>query len=277
METFWLGTHMPHWLAKPRIGHARVPLFVSHRRLNSMYLNKGRRLPVAVTEWCCDSGGFSELDMFGGWKTRPEEYVEAVHLYDTEIGMLRWAAPMDWMCEQQMLDKTGLTVREHQHRTVDNYVDLVDRWRRHVPDRRCPFIPVVQGQTPDDYLWCVELYDRAGVDLAAMPIVGVGSVCRRQNTQEIYDVIRTLAAVGMRMHAFGVKTLGLARYAPYVVSTDSMAWSARGRREPGCTPTHKTEANCLDFALGWRQDLLAVAAMANRKNRQTDLLYDFFA
>jgi hypothetical protein len=32
-----------------------------------------------------------------------------------------------------------------------------------------------------------------------------------------------------------------------------MAWSFAGRRvKPGCTPTHKNEANCMRFALQWR-------------------------
>jgi hypothetical protein len=30
---------------------------------------------------------------------------------------------MDWMCEPFMLAKTGLSVREHQQRTVTNYLN----------------------------------------------------------------------------------------------------------------------------------------------------------
>ena len=39
-----------------------------------------------------------------------------------------------------------------------------------------------------------------------------------------------------------------------------MAWSLRGRRTPGCLPGHKNEANCLPFALTWRQRVLALAS-----------------
>jgi hypothetical protein len=103
-----LGAHMPHWLAE-----LDVPLFVSHRRL------AGRRtLPRARTGWALDSGGFTELSMFGGWRTAAEDYVAAVRRYATEIGNLEWAAPMDWRCEPVMLAKTGLDVPDHQRRTV---------------------------------------------------------------------------------------------------------------------------------------------------------------
>jgi hypothetical protein len=42
-----------------------------------------------------------------------------------------------------------------------------------------------------------------------------------------------------------------------LASADSLAWSARGRNEPGCEPGHATEANCLSFALSWRAELLS--------------------
>src|SRR6266700_1518806 len=97
-----------------------------------------RRLPHAATGWALDSGGFTELRLHGGWRTTPAEYVAAVRRYRDEIGSLEWAAPMDWMCE--------------------------------------PFLPVLQGWSRDDYHRCVDLYLRAGVDLTAGPLVGVGSV-----------------------------------------------------------------------------------------------------
>ncbi|WNO26803.1 hypothetical protein SEA_SCRICK_20 [Mycobacterium phage Scrick] len=89
----YLGTHITSWL-----GHAGVPLFVSHRRLKRL-----RSLPRAIEVWALDSGGFSELSMFGGWQTTAREYVEAVNRYDQQIGKLEWAAPQDWMCEPDMV------------------------------------------------------------------------------------------------------------------------------------------------------------------------------
>lgn len=98
---------------------------------------------------------------------------ETLPLHD-EIGRLEWAAPQDWMCEPFMPAKTGLTVAEHQVRTVENYLEL----RSLAPER--PFVPVPQGWKLDDYVRCVDLYyELTGIDLAAQPLVGIGSVCRR--------------------------------------------------------------------------------------------------
>src|SRR6185436_4368201 len=93
--------------------------FVSHRQLMDR-----RILPRASGPWVLDSGGFSELSLYSTWRTSPAAYVEAVHRYEAEVGELSWAAPQDWMCEPFMLARTGLTVLEHQRRTVDNFVTL---------------------------------------------------------------------------------------------------------------------------------------------------------
>jgi hypothetical protein len=164
--------------------------------------------------------------------------VAAVRRYRDEIGSLEWAAPMDWMCEPFMLAKTGLTIAVHQARTVANYVELRDL----APD--LPFIPVLQGWCLGDYVRCAEMFQRAGVDLTAEPLVGVGSVCRRQATGEIEVIVHTLASMGLRLHGFGVKAGGLQRYADCLASADSLAWSSRrgGRRRfpAAATPTART-------------------------------------
>jgi hypothetical protein len=144
--------------------------------------------------------------------------------------------------------RTGLSVAEHQHRTVANYLAL----RQLAP--ALPFIPVVQGWRLADYLACVDLYASAGVDLAALPRVGLGSVCRRQSTAEIAVIVTALAALGLRLHGFGIKTSGLGQYGHLLASADSMAWSYAARRAPalpGCTG-HRNCANCLIYATTWR-------------------------
>jgi hypothetical protein len=245
---FYLGTHQPQWLAT-----AGVPLFVSHRRL------AGRKsFPRARAGWALDSGGFSELSLFGQWRTSPAEYVAATARYDAEIGRLDWAAPQDWMCEPFITAKTGLTVLEHQRRTVANLLDLSARWPG-VSDAECPFMPVLQGWQVEDYLRCAQMYEDAGVRLAEYPVVGVGSVCRRQATAEIAAVFRRLhRELDVDLHGFGVKTGGLAVYGQHLLSADSMAWSFEARRAArldGCTG-HINCANCLTYALAWRRRLL---------------------
>lgn len=265
MTLFYLGTHMPNWLGHPATP-ADVALFVSHRRL------AGRRtLPRAHVRWALDSGGFSELSLYNEWRATPTEYVAAVRRYDEEIGNLDWAAPQDWMCEPFMTAKTGLSVVEHQRRTVANFVQLSDLWG---DDLSNPFMPVLQGWERDDYLRCVDLYERAGVDLTAYPVVGLGSVCRRQATGEIGDIVSALLRLdpGMPLHGFGVKKLGLERYGHMLNTADSMAWSFEARRQPplpGCT--HSNCANCLRYALGWRSGVVEAFEAAAEAPQQLEL------
>lgn len=242
---FFLGTHKTNWLKDEQF--KGIPLFVSRRRLMGV-----KTLPRALSDWSLDSGGFSELQLFGGWETTPREYVRDVKRYVDEIGSLLWAAPQDWMCEPSMLKKTGLSIPEHQRRTVDNYLEL----RSLAPD--LPFVPVLQGFSQEDYLDCVEMYDRVGVALSTYETVGVGSVCRRQGRSEIEKLFQTLHKAGISMHGFGVKVLGLRRSHEILTSSDSMAWSFHARRRPplpGCT-THINCANCSIYALKWREELL---------------------
>jgi hypothetical protein len=242
---FYLGTHQPHWLWR-----TDVPLFVSRRQLMR---RASAGLKPARTSWALDSGGFTELSLHGTWTVSAEQYASEVALFDDQIGGLDFAAPQDWMCEPVMLARTGLSVREHQERTISNFLEL----RRLAPG--LPIIPVLQGWTIEDYLTCLDLYRQAGCDLASEPRMGLGSVCRRQATAEIAHLVHTLAAVGLKLHGFGVKTRGLSRYADGLASADSMAWSYRARRSiplPGCT-THRNCANCLIYAHHWRGHILA--------------------
>src|SRR5262245_1670856 len=103
---------MPNWLER-----TDVPLMVSRRRIEQRCK---RRLPRALGPWVLDSGGFTELAMFGEWRSSAQQYAAQVRRYADEIGGLCWAAPQDWMCEPSMLERTGLTVAEHQRRTIEN-------------------------------------------------------------------------------------------------------------------------------------------------------------
>jgi hypothetical protein len=231
---FYLGTHEPSWLGK-----LPVPLFVSHRRL------RGRKtFPRALWGWALDSGGFSELDMFGGWRTPVGEYIENVKRFKDEIGKLEWAAPQDWMCEPSMLKKTGKTIPEHQRLTTENFLRL----RHKAPE--LPWVPVLQGWNLMDYYLHIGMYATAGVDLWKEPRVGLGSICRRQGTIEVASIIRHLG--GLRLHGFGVKTRGLNEYSHLLESADSMAWSMAARHDdPMPGHTHQNCANCIDYAMDW--------------------------
>lgn len=247
---FYLGTHRPSWLER-----TDVPLFVSRVTMPL------RKLPRALGPWALDSGAFSEIALHGRWTVEPERYAADVQRYQAEIGNLEWASIQDWMCEPDMLKKTGLTVAEHQRRTVENYLRL----RELAPD--VPWAPVLQGWTTGEYDDHVAAYERAGVVLEEAPALGIGSVCRRQNTTRIVLMILDLATRFRNLHGFGFKVDGLSSLAhlrregdPFpLASSDSLAWSYQARREPpldGCTG-HINCANCLPFAFDWRRRLFS--------------------
>lgn len=245
---FFLGVDRSNWLWDGQFDG--IPLFVSHITLR----RRRTPFPAATTDWALDSGGFSELDRHHRWVTTPEEYVAAVRRYSSELGRLQWASPQDWMCEPWMIAKTGKSVEEHQRLTVDNFVHL----RALAPE--LPFIPVLQGWALADYLRCVQMYADAGVDLTAYPTVGVGSVCRRQSTEEIGEIMQALEALGLNLHGFGVKSKGLRKYREHLHSADSMAWSFRGRRagrRPECPRGAANCSHCPHFAKEWRERALS--------------------
>lgn len=241
---FYLGTHRPNWLAQ-----LDVPLFVSRRVLASR-----KTLPRAKAGWALDSGGFTELNLNGRWSFHPTQYVKEVLRFSDEIGSLDFAAPMDWMCEPWIVAKTGKSVKAHQYLTVANYLTLKEL----APD--LPFIPVLQGFTLDDYLFCAEIYTDNNIDLTK-GLVGLGTICRRQNMSVAEVIVRRLADDGIALHGFGVKVTGLDWYGDALSSSDSMAWSYRARKEARAGKRRdcgkNTCANCMHYAVEWRADLLA--------------------
>lgn len=242
MRDFFLGTHKTGWLTK-----VAIPLFVSARTLRER-----KRLPRALGRWAADGGGFTELSMYGRWTVGPRQYAAEVWEWEQRIGHLAFAATQDWMCEPEILARTGLTVEEHQNRTVLSYLRLM------TIAPHLPWMPVLQGWRWGDHERCLELYYRNGVDLTKCPIVGVGSICRRQNNLRAALLLKQLAQCGLKLHAFGLRQGALALCHDSVVSTDSLAWSFQARKkrlEGKLTGTNLP--NSLDFALQYRAKLLA--------------------
>ncbi|GAB4590115.1 deazapurine DNA modification protein DpdA family protein [Nocardia sp. IFM 10818] len=272
---FYLGSNNPAWLAR-----AGVPLCISDVRLERRV-----RLPRAVAPWMLDSGAFSRLQYSGRWTITAAEYADRVRRYRDTIGLLAVVSPMDEMCERpviyggtydgqtfvgtrQFIDPRGRLsydelVAVHQHRTVENLCEL----RAIAPD--LDFIPVLQGFTLAQYLRCIDFYRQAGIDLTREPLVGLGSICRRQNTAEIHRIVWAVRARGVhRLHGYGIKIVGLRRYGHLLTSADSVSWSLHLRRKgrPVCGQPHprgaKTCTNCLPAALDWYHARIAELSTA---------------
>lgn len=236
---------MPHWLRQ-----LDIPLFVSRRTLETI-----KQLPRAISPWALDSGAFTELSTHGKWITTPTRYIELVQRFNDDIGNMAFCAPQDWMCEPFILNKTGYTVKIHQQLTVMNYLELITK----AP--HLPWIPVLQGWSLEDYKRHIEMYYNSGVPLETLPLVGLGSVCRRQATIEVAEIVRTIHDYGIHLHGFGIKLRGIERIGHLLDSSDSLAWSFSARRlqRRWCqSGTHKNCANCQEYALYWRQQVLDV-------------------
>jgi hypothetical protein len=248
---FLLGAPAPNWAWN---GLAKGSLFVSATRLRSRRSRFPRAQLPEGARVCMDSGGFTATGADTRFVETPAQYADLVRRVADGLDCLGWAAVQDWMVADSATQPTGLPIVEHQRRTTESLLDL----RSIAPDVH--WVPVLQGRTLADYLEHVEAHARAGVDLRAEPIVGVGSICKRHRSEGTGVILRALHRLGLRLHGFGVKTEGLARYACWLASADSMAWSWEGRQidrkryrkgEP-----EEGLANSQAFAEAWRTKML---------------------
>jgi hypothetical protein len=267
----WLGTHKPAWLWG---GHVDFPLCVSLRSLKDRKI-----LRPAVVDWVLDSGAFTELATApegerARWRMDVREFVGHVARLHAGIGRMAWAATMDMMCEPAMIHGgrvgmvtvpgTGRSVAEHQWLSLGNFIGCCELWPEY-SDAPCPFIPPLQGWTMGDYLWHQQMYVSAGIDLASYPAVGLGSVCRRQGGPRPGLIAQALGL--SNLHGYGVSMTGLelARHTyggTRFASIDTMAWSYDAYRAGKPLPghTHRTCANCPEFAGRWRARMMRLLA-----------------
>jgi hypothetical protein len=272
--TYYLGGR-PNWLADLP---SDVPLMIAAPTLARYRDTESDRFTSRrYGNWFGDSGAFMALTGSGTnrgevhpWHMHPDSYGALWVRLIMDVGMPDFVAPQDAPCEQVCRDVTGATTREHIKHTVRNYLYLVENFPM------VPWLPVIQGETAEDYLYCERLYLEAGVDLAELARVGVGSICRRASVPEIVEVIRLFADKGYRLHGFGVKTEALPIIGHLLWSADSYAWSDTARKEqylmPGCDHRtrecakshgtgcveHLTDCrNCPRYAQAWRLEVLA--------------------
>jgi hypothetical protein len=210
---FFVGLHQPSDAAK-----VSSPAFISIHRI------RNRRGPFVVGDWIMDSGAFSTIKMHGVYPHPVSEYAAQIKRWAGN-GNLLAAVAQDYMCEPVMLERTGMTIAEHQRLTIERYDALLREG--------CGvyIMPVLQGYAPDDYASHLRQY---GERLAPGAWVGVGSVCKRNaNPRSIRGVLDAINSVrpDLRLHGFGLKITALRdgyireRFA----TADSMAWSFAAR------------------------------------------------
>jgi len=180
---------------------------------------------LKANKWIMDSGAFTEIKNYGGFRSSVSEYAAEINRFK-QFGELEMAVAQDYMCEPDMLAKTGLTVREHQRLTIKRYDALIK-----LTD--VPIMPVLQGYQPEEYAEHLDMYgERLGIGMR----VGVGSVCKRNGDPS--QIIAILEAIknkrhDLKLHGFGLKITALsdAYIVSMLYSADSMAWSMAARRQ----------------------------------------------
>lgn len=254
MTRFWLGTHMTDWLWK-----TDIDLMVSFHRLGRVKKHRGK----AMAHYALDSGAYTVLEKYGAWPIPALSYADGVRKFADGAGLPAWCAVQDWVCSPEVRAKTGLSVREHQRLTTSSLLELRDM----APEVH--WLPVLQGWHFDHYLRHVEVYRENGVRLEQEPLVGVGSLAMRQDTEEAADIIACLSGLGLSLHAFGYKLSGLAASAPHLASADSMAWSYQARNSPPLAGhKHANCAHCLDYAAAWYWRVRDLISRSTARGRQ---------
>lgn len=185
---------------------------------------RDRKSDFLINEWLMDSGAFTEISTHGRWRSPVEDYAKQIVRWSS-CGTMLAAVAQDYMCEDEILAKTGLSIAEHQRLTIERYRQLIGLVG-------VPVLPVLQGYQPKEYSAHVDLY---GELLKPGAWVGVGSVCKRNsNPETVEDVLRCIKAKrqDLRLHGFGLKVTALENPAvrSLLHSSDSMAWSFSGRK-----------------------------------------------
>jgi hypothetical protein len=197
--------------------------------------------------YALDSAGFTAASLWGDHVFRPEQYADLVlDLHNAGTPPV-WAAAMD-LCVEPEVATDREEVLARIMRTAHLYDACTEAFRgRGLP---CDPMPVIQGWDRADYEHALDSLD---IDwdriprVGEMPVVGIGSVCRRPlwtsggatGLLEIIERLDRILPAGVVCHGFGVKSDALSFLAghPRMASTDSMAWNTRVRREH---PTGRT-------------------------------------
>jgi len=172
-----------------------------------------------------DSGAFSQIYSKGQYDEPVNKYADQIKRW-SECGNLLAAVTQDMMCEPFILQRTGLTVEEHQRTTIERYKELSNI----VTDTY--IMPVLQGYEPAEYVQHLEMY---GESLVPGQWVGVGSVCKRNtNPSGIIEVLYAIKNIrpDLKLHGFGLKITALnnGTIRNLLHSADSMAWSYHARK-----------------------------------------------
>lgn len=185
----------------------------------------GRKSDFKVNKWMLDSGAFTRI-FAGKWHLSTRKYAALIKRW-SKCGKLLAAVSQDYMCESIILNKTGLTIADHQRLTILRYDNLLNL----LGECDAYLMPVLQGYTPEEYISHIRQY---GDRLKPGAWVGVGSVCKRNGSPA--QIERVLLAIkgerpDLKLHGFGLKRTSLQSNVVWdlLYSADSQAHSYNER------------------------------------------------
>lgn len=194
---------------------------------------KGYRNLTLNSNCILDSGAFTLVNKYGGYPAGflPKYASEVLGLINDKVIAV---VSQDYMCEDFVLAKTGLTIEEHQRFTIYRYKAL-----KKLLKESCYLMPVLQGYKPQEYVSHIKMY---GDLLQESMWVGVGSVCKRNKS--FIATAQVLMAIkeerpDLKLHGFGIKKTALKSHIvrELLYSADSYAWSFNARMNklnPNC-------------------------------------------
>lgn len=167
-----------------------------------------------------DSGGFSFFYRSGEYEFSPAEYISLAHKLDPA-----YVAIMDYPCEPDVVRTKYKTNYERIDRTIENAITLMDL------DNGLNWIMVVQGHTPEEYLYCI---DRIKEQWLVTKLMAIGSLCVRKQIKEAKEVILPIhkeVPAWIKLHGFGIDLKFLKDLAIFKAlwSSDTSAWKWNNR------------------------------------------------
>ena len=208
MDKFFVGCKP--WIAK----RLERPCMISANTFRGHLL-------CGENETLIDSGAFTTIFKHGGYP--PGKLVEyaklALRLTSANKNIIGFVS-QDYMCLPDALNRTGLTLEEHQRYTLYRYKAL----QKLLPN--IYVMPVLQGSTPQDYINHVRMY---GDILKNKAWVGVGSLIKlNKNPKGLTAVLQAIKneRPELLLHGFGIKTTALKsqKIQELLYSSDSYSW-----------------------------------------------------
>ena len=191
------------------------------------YASKCRSVPKNYNRLFIDSGGYSFVCKEFDYTTSHEHYLDFVRRKRADF-----FANRDYPCEQELLKKRNVTIRDNQIKTIDNQLEIMGLLEGDYYDLKDKFVAVIQGWDVEDYLWMIDYMREQGL---LTNLMGVGSVCRKHQEKQVRNIlnaIRSNLSKKYKLHAFGVK-FSVLKYKDVwdaLYSVDSCAYRYRVRK-----------------------------------------------